>query len=224
MRIILQIIQEYQADVYWREFFMKLLAQKRERLGTSASKQARAANKVPAVIFGKEIESLPVLVDKKELEDLLRKLGRNAVFHISLDGEETQVIIKNIDRSALKPEFYNVEMQALQAGQTVEVQVAINLVGGEEIAEGILSQTLNELDIETLPAEIPSEITVSVGHLTIGDSITVADLEIPEGVTVLSDAEETVATVSAPQEEEEVDPDAEVVEPEVIGEADKEEE
>lgn len=203
---------------------MKLLAQKRERMGTSASKQARAANKVPAVIFGKEIESLPVLVDKKELDDLLRKLGRNAVFHISLDGEETQVIIKNIDRSALKPEFYNVEMQALQAGQTVEVEVSINLVGGEDIAEGILSQTLNQVLIETLPAEIPSEITVSVAHLTIGDSVTVADLEIPKGVTVLSDAEETVATVSAPQEEVEVDPDAEVAEPEVIGAADKEEE
>ena len=202
---------------------MKLQAQTRERLGTSASKQARAENKVPAIIYGKDVESTAILVDRKEFDDLLRKLGRNAVFTVVLDGEEQQVIIKNIDHSALKPELYNVELLALQKGQKVTVSVTIDLVGGEKIAEGVLTQTLNELEIETLPTSIPSEISVDVDHLTIGDTITVADLVVPEGVSALTDPETTVAVVSAPQEEEEpADPDAEVAEPEVIGEEDAE--
>ncbi|HJB23256.1 50S ribosomal protein L25 [Jeotgalibaca ciconiae] len=197
---------------------MKLKAQKRERLGTSASKQARVDKKIPAVVFGKEFDSTAVLIDSKEFEDLLRSEGRNAVFNIDIDGKETQVIIKNVDRSALKPEYYNVELQAITKGQKVTVTVTIVPNGAEEIKEGILTQTLNELEVETEPANIPSEIELDVSELVIGDTVTVSELTVPENVTVLSDPESTVIVISAPQLEEETDEDAEVAEPEVIGE------
>lgn len=203
---------------------MKLTAQKRERLGTSASKQARVDNKIPAVVFGKEFDATPVLVDAKQFEELLRSEGRNAVFNIVIDGEETQVIIKNVDRSALKPEYYNVELQAITKGQKVTVTVTINATGAEEIKAGILTQPLNELEIETEPTHIPSDIEVDVASLEIGDSLTVADLKVPENVTIVTDTETTVFVVAAPQLEEESDTDTEVAEPEVIGEEAKAEE
>lgn len=198
---------------------MKLKAQKRERLGTSASKQARNENKVPATIFGSDIEPQSVLIDRKEFDELLRELGRNAVFNIDLDGEETQVLIKNIDLSALKPEIYNVELNALTKGQKVTVPVTIVLEGLEDVKEGVVTQTLNEVEVETDPLDIPTEITLNVSDLVIGDTVVVSDLKVPENVTVLAEAEETVVVVAAPRvEEEPTDGDAEVAEPEVIGE------
>ena len=198
---------------------MKLKAQKRERLGTSASKQARNDNKVPATIFGSDMEAQSVLIDRKEFDELLRKLGRNAVFNIDLDGEETQVLIKNIDLSALKPEIYNVELNALTKGQKVTVPVTIVLEGLEDVKEGVVTQTLNEVEVETDPLDIPTEITLNVSDLVIGDTVVVSDLKVPENVTVLAEAEETVVVVAAPRvEEEPTDGDAEVAEPEVIGE------
>ena len=198
---------------------MKLKAQKRERLGTSASKQARNDNKVPATIFGSDMEAQSVLIDRKEFDELLRKLGRNAVFNIDLDGEETQVLIKNIDLSALKPEIYNVELNALTKGQKVTVPVTIVLEGSEDVKEGVVTQTLNEVEVETDPLDIPTEITLNVSDLVIGDTVVVSDLKVPENVTVLAEAEETVVVVAAPRvEEEPTDGDAEVAEPEVIGE------
>ena len=198
---------------------MKLKAQKRERLGTSASKQARNDNKVPATIFGSDMEAQSVLIDRKEFDELLRELGRNAVFNIDLDGEETQVLIKNIDLSALKPEIYNVELNALTKGQKVTVPVTIVLEGSEDVKEGVVTQTLNEVEVETDPLDIPTEITLNVSDLVIGDTVVVSDLKVPENVTVLAEAEETVVVVAAPRvEEEPTDGDAEVAEPEVIGE------
>lgn len=198
---------------------MKLKAQKRERLGTSASKQARNDNKVPATIFGSDMEAQSVLIDRKEFDELLRELGRNAVFNIDLDGEETQVLIKNIDLSALKPEIYNVELNALTKGQKVTVPVTIILEGLEDVKEGVVTQTLNEVEVETDPLDIPTEITLNVSDLVIGDTVVVSDLKVPENVTVLAEADETVVVVAAPRvEEEPADGDAEVAEPEVIGE------
>lgn len=198
---------------------MKLKAQKRERLGTSASKQARNDNKVPATIFGSDMEAQSVLIDRKEFDELLRELGRNAVFNIDLDGEETQVLIKNVDLSALKPEIYNVELNALTKGQKVTVPVTIVLEGLEDVKEGVVTQTLNEVEVETDPLDIPTEITLNVSDLVIGDTVVVSDLKVPENVTVIAEAEETVVVVAAPRvEEEPTDGDAEVAEPEVIGE------
>lgn len=201
---------------------MKLHAEKRETVGTSSSKKARADKKIPAVVFGKEFESTPVLIDRKELEDLVRVLGRNAVFNVEIDGKETQVLIKNIDRSALKPEFYNVEMQAITKGQKVTVSVTITIEGSEEIKEGIVTQALNELEVEVAPADIPNEIKVNVETLEIGDVLTVADLVTPDNLTVITEEDTTVVVVSAPQLEEEPeegsDVGAEMPEPEVIGE------
>lgn len=201
---------------------MKLHAEKRVKVGTSASKQARAENKIPAVVYGKDFEATPVLIDTKELEDLVREMGRNAVFEIDIDGRSQQVLIKNVDRSALKPELYNVELQAITKGQRVTVLVPVVLEGSEEIKEGILTQALNELEVEVLPAEIPAEITVDVKDMVIGDVLTVEEMSIPENVEVLTEKDTTVAVVSAPQLEEEpeegADVDAATPEPEVIGE------
>lgn len=204
---------------------MKLSAVKREVTGSSSARAARAEDKLPCVIYKRGEESIPVLIDHKEMADLVRKKGRNAIFDVELDGGETlQVIIKEVSRAALKPEIYSVELQAIKAGQMLTVTVPIHLVGANDLTEGVLTQTLNELEVEATADNIPNDITFEINKdLAIGEHIAVSDLVIPEGVTVLDDAETAVAVVSAPVEEEELPEDgtevpAEAEEPKLVSE------
>jgi len=213
---------------------MEIVAETRAKTGTSASKKARAAGKLPAVIYGKKVESLPVLLDLKAFEDTIREVGANGVFTLDVDGEEEyQVFVKDTASFALTPKLYHVDLQAFTAGEKVVMSIPVYVSGGEMIAEGIVSQSISELELEVAPEEAPVNFTLDVSDLEIGDTLTVADIEIPENSEILDDLDETVASVAAPEDisddlepetETEADVDSEIMpEPELIGEDEEEE-
>jgi len=213
---------------------MEIAAETRAKTGTSASKKARAAGKLPAVIYGKKVESLPVLLDLKAFEDTIREVGANGVFTLDVDGEEEyQVFVKDTASFALTPKLYHVDLQAFTAGEKVVMSIPVYVSGGEMIAEGIVSQSISELELEVAPEEAPVNFTLDVSDLEIGDTLTVADIEIPENSEILDDLDETVASVAAPEDisddlepetETEADVDSEIMpEPELIGEDEEEE-
>lgn len=206
---------------------MKIVAEKRAKTGTSASKQARAAGKLPAVIYGKAVDSLPVLVDLKEFEDAIREVGSNGVFTLEVDGDNYQVFVKEYSYFATKPSLYHIDLQAFTAGEKVAMTIPVYVEGEEEILEGILSQSVSEVELEIAPEDAPTQFTIDASKLEIGDSLTVADIEIPEDAELLTETDETVVSVSAPEDISEdletTDTATDVMpEPEVIGEDDEE--
>ncbi|HZK47250.1 MAG TPA: 50S ribosomal protein L25 [Atopostipes sp.] len=206
---------------------MKILAEKRTTTGTSASKKARAAGKLPAVIYGSSVESLPVLVDLKEFEDTIRAVGANGVFSLDIDGEVYKVFVKDTASYALTPKLYHIDLQAFTAGEKVTMTIPVYVVGEENIQEGNVSQSISEIDIEIAPEEAPTSFDIDVSSLEIGDSVVVSDIELPEGAELLSEEDLTVLSVLAPEDiSEDLEPTegaAEMPEPEVIG-ADEEDE
>ena len=181
---------------------MKLQVEKREKVGSSAAKRARSDKKLTAVIYGKDVEATPVLLDAKEFDEVLKQLGKNAIFEVSMsDGKTMQVIVKDIQQAALKNQIQNVALQALTKGQKLTMTVAIHLVGSEDLKEGVLTQTLNELEIETDAAHVPTEFQIDVNEMNIGDTLTVADIKVDAGISVLTDPEEAVAILAAPATE-----------------------
>lgn len=207
--------------------FMKILAEKRTTTGTSASKKARAAGKLPAVIYGSSVESLPVLVDLKEFEDTIRAVGANGVFSLDIDGEVYKVFVKDTASYALTPKLYHIDLQAFTAGEKVTMTIPVYVVGEENIQEGNVSQSISEIDIEIAPEDAPTSFDIDVSSLEIGDSVAVSDIELPEGAELLSEEDLTVLSVLAPEDiSEDLEPTegaAEMPEPEVIG-ADEEDE
>ena len=207
--------------------FMKILAEKRTTTGTSASKKARAAGKLPAVIYGSSVESLPVLVDLKEFEDTIRAVGANGVFSLDIDGEVYKVFVKDTASYALTPKLYHIDLQAFTAGEKVTMTIPVYVVGEENIQEGNVSQSISEIDIEIAPEEAPTSFDIDVSSLEIGDSVVVSDIELPEGAELLSEDDLTVLSVLAPEDiSEDLEPTegaADMPEPEVIG-ADEEDE
>lgn len=206
--------------------YMKLIAEKRVRTGTGASKQARAAGKLPAVIYGSEVDSLPVLLDLKEFDDAIREVGANGVFTVEVDGEEYSVFVKEYSSFATKQKLYHVDLQAFTAGEKVVMTIPIYVEGEEEVVEGIVSQLINEIELEIAPEKAPSSITIDVSGLQIGDSLTVADIELPEGAVLITEPEEAAVTVTVPEDiSEDLEPSEatdEMPEPEVIGEDEEE--
>ena len=181
---------------------MKLQVEKRDKVGSSAAKRARSDKKLTAVIYGKDVEATPVLLDAKEFDEVLKQLGKNAIFEVSMsDGKTMQVIVKDIQQAALKNQIQNVALQALTKGQKLTMTVAIHLVGSEDLKEGVLTQTLNELEIETDAAHVPTEFQIDVNEMNIGDTLTVADIKVDAGISVLTDPEEAVAILAAPATE-----------------------
>ncbi len=207
--------------------FMKILAEKRTTTGTSASKKARAAGKLPAVIYGSSVESLPVLVDLKEFEDTIRAVGANGVFSLDIDGEVYKVFVKDTASYALTPKLYHIDLQAFTAGEKVTMTIPVYVVGEENIQEGNVSQSISEIDIEIAPEDAPTSFDIDVSSLEIGDSVAVSDIELPEGAELLSEEDLTVLSVLAPEDiSEDLEPTegaADMPEPEVIG-ADEEDE
>lgn len=207
--------------------FMKILAEKRTTTGTSASKKARAAGKLPAVIYGSSVESLPVLVDLKEFEDTIRAVGANGVFSLDIDGEVYKVFVKDTASYALTPKLYHIDLQAFTAGEKVTMTIPVYVVGEENIQEGNVSQSISEIDIEIAPEDAPTSFDIDVSSLEIGDSVVVSDIELPEGAELLSEDDLTVLSVLAPEDiSEDLEPTegaADMPEPEVIG-ADEEDE
>ena len=207
---------------------MKLVAELRTKTGTSASKQARAAGKLPAVVYGSEVESLPVLMDLKEFEDTVRQVGANGVFTLVVDGEDYQVFVKEYSYFALKPSLYHVDIQAFVAGEKVVMTIPVFVEGDEKVEDGIVSQAISEIEIEVAPEKAPDNFTIDVSELEIGDSITVADIVLPEDSVLMTEADETVVTVTVPEDiTEDLEPSEaaeDMPEPEVIGEDDEDEE
>ncbi|MGX7141055.1 50S ribosomal protein L25 [Facklamia languida] len=197
---------------------MALDAELRTKTGTGASKKARNEGKIPVSLYGGDLEATSLLVNRREFEALLKKEGSNAVFDVNYDGKTQKVILKNFEKAALADQFYSVDLAAISADQKLQVEIPLVLVNAETIKEGIVELVMNAVEVETAPDTIPNSFEIDVTGMEIGDSKSIADLEVPAGVELLVDSEETIVSVSAPSEEPEETDSEEEAEPEVIGE------
>lgn len=202
---------------------MSIKAELRTKTGTGASKQARREGKIPATLYGKEVEATSLLVSAREFEALLKAEGSNAVFDVEFDGKTQQVILKDFEKASLKDHFYSIDLEAISANQKLQVEVPLVLLNEETVKVGIVAQVFNTIEIETTPANIPNAFEIDVKGMEIGDTKSISDLEVPAGVEILEDAEETIVSVIAPTEEPAEDEESEAAEPEVIGEKEDEE-
>lgn len=198
---------------------MNLKAELRTQTGSSASRKARNEGKIPTALYGKTVDATSLLINRREFEALLKAEGTNAVFDLEFDGNTQKVWLKDYVRASLKDEVYSVDLEAISANQTLTVEVPLFVVNEETINEGVVEIIESNIVVETKPDSIPQSFELDVTGLEIGDTLTVADITVPADVEIMMEDDTTVVSISAPTEEAEVvDPDAEEVQPEVIGE------
>jgi len=209
----------------------------RERMGRGkgASRKLRAGGKIPAVVYGGDRDPVAIEVDRRELRDLLRKSSsENAVFLLKLGdtGKSRHTMIRELQVDPVSRQILHVDFQRVNMSEKVRVMVSIELSGtpaGVKNEGGVLDFITREVEVECLPADIPTHLAVDVSALQIGQHVGAANLQVPENVTLLEDVTRVIASVGHPrvievEEEEEGLLEAELAEPEVIGRGKEEEE
>ena len=163
-------------------------AEKRERKGTSSSRNIRREGMVPAIIYGADAAEEAISVNKYEIaKNLQNDAFYSQVLDISIDGKKQQVVLRDIQRHPAKREILHLDFQRIKADQKINVTVPINFINedkapGVKIDGGIISHLITELEISCLPANIPENITVDLIDLPIDQSIHLTELNLPEGV------------------------------------------
>jgi large subunit ribosomal protein L25 len=202
----------------------QLAVSTRDALGSRATRRLRRAGRVPGILYGGEGEPLSFDVDARELRLALARAG--AVLDVSVDGSRaTPVVLKEAQRHPVRGETVHVDLLRVRLDRKIHAVVVVELIGIEDspgVKEGgVLEQIVRELNVEALPTAIPEAIGHDVSGMQIGETLTLAAVVAPEGVTLLDDLEETVlATLSPPrlQSEESTEIEAET---ELVGEAEK---
>jgi large subunit ribosomal protein L25 len=188
-----------------------LFVTKRKGVGKSAAKKIRKGGNIPAILYGRETEPIPLIVNPIDLKKALStEAGENTLLelHIKDDGQEITklALLRDVQFNYLTSEPIHFDFQEVLMKEKITVKVPVRITGkAPGVKEGgILEEILREIEIECLPVDIPNFIEVDVSGLGIGDSIHISDLAISEGITILHDLDETIVTILSPTVEEAV--------------------
>lgn len=188
-------------------------ASKRERSGKGHARTLRRAEKIPAVVYGHGYEPVSITLDGNILNKMFKPGNEDAaeyqLFRLQIESEgallEKQVMVKQIQRHPLQQNIEHVDFFAVKMDEPVVAPVHIRLHGKPEGVKlgGILRHILREIEVKSLPADVPSHIDLDIEHMQIGDSIHVSDLQVSGKVHVLTDPAAAVVNIMAPVAEKE---------------------
>jgi large subunit ribosomal protein L25 len=180
----------------------KLSISSREVSNSRSTRRLRRQGQVPGVLYGGGDDSMPFAVDERALRHALA--GRGAVVELQLDGEATPAVLKDAQRHPVRGHTMHVDFLRVNLNVAIHSIVTLELLGGDEapgaIEGGVLEHVTREINIEALPNDIPERLQVDVSSMQINDTLTLAAVTAPEGVTILDDLDETViATLTPPK-------------------------
>lgn len=177
---------------------------RREALGKK-NKALRRSGVVPANIYGHRVDSVAVQVPSEELRLLLKRISRNEIIYVAVDGEERPTFIRDIQRNPVTDQILHVDFLQISLTEKVRMEVPLHFKGQSSAVDtlgGILTHTTNHVLVEALPTSVPQSIEVDVSVLTeVGQALHVSDIAPPEGVLIVTDEEVTIVRVDLPAAE-----------------------
>ena len=191
---------------------VRLIADTRTEFGKGGARRTRRAGKIPAVIYGHGEQPRHVSLPAREFGNAIRHGGANVLLTLELDGAEQLAIPKAIQRNPIKGHYEHVDLLSVRRGEKVTVVVPLSIVGSL-VAGGMLAQENNTVSVEADATRLPSEIEVSIDGLEIGSHVTAADLTLPAGTSLVTDAETILLLIQASPTEADLAEPAEDVEP-----------
>jgi len=209
-------------------------AEPRSSRGKNEARRLRVRGLAPAVLYGSEKPAVPVSVNPKEVDKILRSsTGHNTIFNLAVQGvEDTPAMIIDWQSDPVRETLLHVDLKRIDLTQRIHVKVRVQTTGepkGVKIQGGLLEIVTREVEIECLPDEIPELFTMNVSELMIGQNLRAGDIPVTGSMKLLSSADQVIAHVVALKAEAEA-PAAEAgvaaapAEPEVIKKGKKEEE
>ena len=202
-------------------------ATRRELTGKQV-KAHRKEGKLPAVIYGRHIESTPIWLDMRDATKTLSSMQPSSLVTIDVGGEKHLTLVREKQRDHILGTLLHVDFQAVSLLEKLRTNVSIGVYGESPAVKnlnGVLVMNINSLEVECLPQDLPERILIDISVLSaIGQSIAVKDIKVSELVEILSDPNDVIIVVTAQEAEEEVEVEPIEVEPEVLEKGKEEEE
>lgn len=183
--------------------------------GERKNDEIRFGGEVPAICYGAGKDNVAVVVKHNEFVKVYREAGENSVVELEIDGGKENVLIYEMQLHPLNGSVEHIDFKFVDMNKPVIAPIPLEFVGTspavKELA-GILNKTLTEVEVEALPADLPHEIKVDISVLEDFNSVLhVSDIDLSDKVTMITEPGLTIATVTAPREEE---PEEELLSPE----------
>lgn len=177
----------------------------RKEHGKNKVDKLRVKGLTPGVIYGKNRETLSICGHENEISKLFQEVGSSVIFEVEIDGEKTSALFKEVQMHPFKNSILHFDLYEVNMNETLTIVIPVVLVSRDEIRvqPSNLIQVINEVEVSCLPKYLPSTADVDVREMQIGDTVTVADLDVSkdENITVNLPADEVVATLLEPREE-----------------------
>lgn len=179
----------------------KLTAEKREDAGKGVARKLRAGGRVPAVLYGHGMDPVSLSVDARDLHNVLHTgAGTNVLVDLMVDGKKHLALPREIQQDLIRGKLVHVDFLVIRRDEKIVIDVPLREVGvSPGVKEGgVVEHHMFELHVECLPTNVPEAIEVDISDIELNGSVRVGDLSPPEGVTILSDADEMVLAVVVP--------------------------
>jgi large subunit ribosomal protein L25 len=184
-----------------------ITAAKREVSGKRV-KTLRNAGKLPAVLYGHNVETQALEISEKEFAKAFKSAGESTLINLVVDGKQRPVLIHDVQNHYLNDQPIHVDFYAVNMAEKLKVHVPIHFVGEAPAVKalgGTLVKNLSEVEVECLPSDIPQNFEVDISKLeNFEAAIRVSDLGIEAKFTILNPADEVIVTVARPRTEEEM--------------------
>jgi large subunit ribosomal protein L25 len=174
----------------------------RERAGKGPARSARRAGDIPGVLYGHGQAATPLTVNQKEFINAIRHVeGGNMIVSLRLGSGEKTALVREVQLDPISHDIIHLDFQEVSLTEKVRVQVAVHFTGiatGVKDGGGILETIARQVEVECLATSIPSFLEADVSALEVGDSLHASDLGLPEGVVLLTEGDQTIATCVPP--------------------------
>jgi large subunit ribosomal protein L25 len=184
---------------------VELQAREREGRGKNDARRLRAQGMTPAVLYGDGDGTAVLAVPTKVVDYTLQHSGDNALYDLSVgSGGSSTARVVDVHRDPVSGRLVHVDFAPVNMRERIVVTVPLAVDGTDDspgVSEGgVLDQVAYEVEVESLPGNIPQELTIDVSNLEMNENLTLGDIQLPEDVTLISDPEEIAAAVTTPTE------------------------
>ena len=182
---------------------VELKAREREGRGKNDARRLRVSGFVTAVLYGDGSgENAVLAVPDRVVDYTLTHFGDNALYDLERDGGTTTARVVDVQRNPVSGRLVHVDFAPVDMTERIGVTVPVAITGESPGVDegGVLQQVAYEIELETLPGNIPQEVELDVSGLGLNENLTLADLSLPEDAVLISDPEEVAATVTPPTE------------------------
>ena len=177
----------------------------RKNVGKNASQRLRERGYIPAVIYGSSINTVPLELDNKEVENFMRIYGTSGLVGLNIGGTNYTVFVKEIQKDSVTGKIIHIDFQQVAHNEKIHVSVPI-ILRGKSLVErngSIIQQQLRDLEVECSAENIPKALEFDISNLNPGDILKVADMEFGEEISIIQDPQSIIASIAFAQDNRE---------------------